>query len=436
MRRSAAVRARGSSLFERSCPMFAVRGVMSLVCSSLLVLACDSAAPKAAEKQAEAGKAGPPADGKADVKADVKADGKAEGPKKRKGQVAKGKAVKLEKGPETVRKAFWAAIQAGRKRTVAKDYAGAIASFDAALVQIPDHPRALSGRGYAKLLADDLSGAEADLRKALAAPGTKKLESAVAFNLGLVAEKRGDAELARAQFSLANTLHASKAAQEKLAGGAACPATIEYDRPESQLYASWMEVWKYLAEGGLFDKAAAPADEAAAKRAVCTSEALDDRTADTFDACAVAGGPWLVKHYYEYGGHELHVIEPADADQIRMTDLGMAGGGRCGCDSAAKIEGGLVTWELTEYAPIDVMEDAKGEIVDCEGDGDCFSVCGDEYDASYIAYAFTPITVSPTTIRGPLVDGKHPFEVKIEGSEAVLSGGGCDKRVPLKNPKG
>lgn len=363
---------------------------------------------------------------------------------KRRGRVdgPVGKAVQLEKAPEAVRKAFWEAIQAGRKQTAKKDYTAAIASFDAALQQLPDHPRALSGRGYARLLAGQLDAAEADLRKALAAPGTKKLESAIAFNLGLVAEKRGDAELAKAQFSLANTLNPSKAAQDKLAGGSACPITVEYGKPEGVLHASWKDAWKALADQDLFDPNEPPADEAAAQKLLCTSEPLvDGQGPDTFDACAKnPGGPWLTRRFFGFGATALIVIEPADAGQLRVHDLGWAGGGRCGAETQASLVPGdvsLVLWRVNEYAPIDVMENDKGEIVDCEGDADCFTACGEEVDGYFSVHAFSPWTADPTHIHGPLTSDYKPIaEVKADGRELVISGGGCDRRLPVVNPGG
>lgn len=362
--------------------------------------------------------------------------------KRRHAQVARGKAVTLEQAPEATRAAFWTAVKAGRKQTAAKQFAAAITSFDAALQALPDHPRALSGRGYARLLAGDLAAAEADLRRALAAPGTRKLESAIAFNLGLVAEQRGDLTLARAQFSLANTLHPGKAAAAKLAGAVACPVVIEYGAPDSQLYATWIELWRHLDDDGVVDSETAPANEAAAQKIACTSEALRESETAAFDACSTAGGPWLVKHYTDFGGHALYVIEPADAGQLRMTDLGMAGGGRCGCLSDASITGSnpaIVTWQLQEFAPIDVMEDASGQIVECDG-GDCFSACGEEIDGGFSAHVFSSRTADPTLLRGPLVDrdrGTHPAaDIKVVNNEIVVTGGGCDLRTPLVDPRG
>ena len=351
-------------------------------------------------------------------------------------QRLKGKAVQLEKAPEAARKAFWTAVQAGRKQTAAKDYAAAIASYSDALTALPDHPRALSGRGYARLLAGELDAAEADLRTALAHPGTKKLESAIAFNLGLVAEKRGDQAAARTQFARANALHPGKAAQDKLAGGTACPAEITHASPESSVHLDWKELWTRLADDGLFDKAAPPADEAAAKKAICTSDPLTDAAAEdpAFDACNSPRGPWLVRHSLEWGGHALYVVDLADGSQVRLTDLGVAGGGRCGADSDAAIAGDLVTWNLREYAPVDVME-VDGNIVDCEGDNVCFSACGQEVDATSTTWVFSPRTPDPTRVSSPLGDAGDPIvQVRVEGEQIVVQGERCDLRVPLVKP--
>lgn len=399
----------------------------------LLGLALAGCDPKPTPEAKPETKAATPTDVK-DVK--TAADPGTQPPTKR-GPTAKGKDVQLEKAPEAARKTFWAAIQAGRKQTVAKDYVAAVASYTDALAALPEHPRALSGRGYARLLAGDLGAAEADLRRALAAPGTRKLESAIVFNLGLVAEKRGDMTLARTQFSRANALHPGKAIQDKLAGGTACPYEVRYAIPESTVYTNWLEVWKKMVEDGTVEENPKATDEAAAKRAVCTSEQLTeaDVAKPVFDACATPGGPWLIRHDGSWGGHWLYVVEPADGSQVRLTELGIAGGGRCGADSDAVLTGNIVTWNLREYAPIDVMEGKDGEIVDCEGDNVCFSACGEEVDASFIAYVFSPRTPDPTSIHGPQVaQGQPPMKVSVEGEQIVVQGNGCDLRVPLIAP--
>jgi hypothetical protein len=243
--------------------------------------------------------------------------------------------------------------------------------------------------------------------------------------------------LARTQFSRANTLHPGKAAQDKLAGGTACPIEVRYASPESAVHLNWTEVWKKLADDGVLEENPKPADEAAAKRAVCKSEPLSEASAqqDMFDACATPGGPWLVKSWRSWGGHTLYVVEPADGSQVRLTELGIAGGGRCGATSDATIDGNIVTWNITEYAPIEVMEGKDGEIVECEGDNVCFSACGEEVDATFSAYVFSPRTPDPTSLHGPQgPQGQAPVKVRVEGEQILVQGDGCDLRLPLIAP--
>lgn len=107
-------------------------------------------------------------------------------------------------------------IDAGRKATQAKDYAGAIASFGQAIDKDAKAARAWSGRGYARLLAEDLASAKQDLDKALTLDADPAFQAAVWYNLGLVAEKQGDKDAALAAYGKANTLKPSKAAKGKL----------------------------------------------------------------------------------------------------------------------------------------------------------------------------------------------------------------------------
>ncbi len=352
-------------------------------------------------------------------------------------QKTTGKAVKLEQAPAELRKAFWTALNDGRKQTAGKQYEAAIAAFDLALTKIPDHPRALSGRGYAKYLAGKLDEAEADFHKALSAPGTHKLEAAIAFNLGLVAEKRGDTQRAHGYFSLSNTLRPTKAAKAKIEGDTkACPVEVVPAAIESELYENWQELWSKLAKRHLVDTENPPKSEAEARKAVCTSEDLTDRGADPFPACE-SGGPWLVKYYYDDGAHALVVIETADADQLRLTFLGEAGGGRCGADSKASItgdfSGAVVHWEVNEYVPIDVMYNDDDEIVDCTTD-ECFTACADEQDSTATDFIFHPFNADTTIIRSPTDKaGKASVRVTLDSNEIVLKSDTCEQRMPVRD---
>lgn len=398
-------------------------------CCALLLFACQSAAPGSQPAVTKAEPVAAPTTPAAATPATPKVavdDKKEQGP-----ALASGERRKLEEQHDPVkRKAFWAAIQQGRKLTASKDYTGAVASFDAALMQIPEHPRALSGRGYARLLAGELDAAEADLRKASAAPGTAKIESAIEFNLGLVAEKRGDLEGARKRFAIANMLRPSKAAADKLAGGSGCPAVITYE-DSSELYADWTELWGRLLKDEVVPAAPPPADEKAARAAVCDSAAVNGEVLANPDACT-GMDPWLVTHERD-SQWVHHVIETADAGQWRVYEVGTGGIARCGQRDKLTITRGEVTvvHRETGYgAVIDVMEDKDGQIVDCDGDAECFTACGED-EVEVVDYLISPLNPDAISISRSQLAG---VQVVVTGMEVRLQGGGCDQVVSLVKP--
>lgn len=83
-------------------------------------------------------------------------------------------------------------VSQGRRLTREEDYDGAIVAFDDAIALEEDLPSAWSGRGYAKLLAGKLDAAEPDLERALKLAEGPKIQAMVLYDLGLLAEKRGN----------------------------------------------------------------------------------------------------------------------------------------------------------------------------------------------------------------------------------------------------
>jgi len=116
------------------------------------------------------------------------------------------------------------AIVRGRAATVAKKYADAIAAFGEALTAIPSDARALSERGYARLLSGDNANAEKDFNTAIDAvpKSDRKLTAQIYYNLGLVAEKLGDSG-SGAYFRSSYEYNATAAAKAKMS---TCPVTI------------------------------------------------------------------------------------------------------------------------------------------------------------------------------------------------------------------
>ena len=97
-------------------------------------------------------------------------------------------------------------LNAGRKLSQAKDWAGAMKAFDRALAIAPNDVHALSELGWAAFQANDLGKAETANRRALANAKTPAVRAPILYNTGRVAEARGDKAAASKAYrdSLAN----------------------------------------------------------------------------------------------------------------------------------------------------------------------------------------------------------------------------------------
>ncbi len=108
------------------------------------------------------------------------------------------------------------ALAEGRRLTREGRTTEALAAFDAAIQASPALARAWSGRGFAKFGAGDLEGAEADFQHALKLEDAPKFQGVVFYNLGQIAEKKGDTKAAIAAYEKAVQLAPSKAASARL----------------------------------------------------------------------------------------------------------------------------------------------------------------------------------------------------------------------------
>lgn len=108
-------------------------------------------------------------------------------------------------------------VSEGRRQTRAGEHAAAISTYDAAIALDPGLARAWSERGYAKLLAGDLVGARADLEHALPLDDGQVYQASIHYNLGLVAEREGDAAEAKAAFERSLELRDNETVRKALA---------------------------------------------------------------------------------------------------------------------------------------------------------------------------------------------------------------------------
>jgi hypothetical protein len=95
-----------------------------------------------------------------------------------------------------IAKAYLGALGRGRKATVARDFAQAEEQFSKCLELVPGDPRALAERGYARLLAEKVDEADADLALAEKEAPSATVLLQILHNRMLIAKKRGDGEAA------------------------------------------------------------------------------------------------------------------------------------------------------------------------------------------------------------------------------------------------
>jgi hypothetical protein len=256
---------------------------------------------------------------------------------------------------------FARAVAGGRKATAAKRYDDAISAFGDALRAMPDSAAALAERGYAELLGDRLDDAEKDLAKARGLTRDPALLGPIAFNLGLVREKRKDTEGARAAFAQSNDIRPTRAAEAKLAalgGSASCTATDLSAKLPYSLFSiaeDWVTAHATVRYG---ENDPWPDDEAAAKRATCVRSS--GNAAGPPQPSDVCDGPppWIITTTYQSFRTHMFAVVPLHGHRLLVGDLEMMGGGPCSVGGDSSIYDGdtkllgrvlLVDHRVTSY---------------------------------------------------------------------------------------
>lgn len=338
--------------------------------------------------------------------------------------------------------AYAAQMQVGRTQTKAKAYNEAIAAFDRALEQRPQAPRALAERGYAKLLANDLVGARADLEAARERSDDPQRLGPIWFNLGLVAEAAGDAEAARRAFTRANELRPGKAAQAKLGGATVCTAEIDRTLVAGKRLASWKALYDHLTGG-----------EVDAEEPVTTTPQV--KSALCFDAKAKGQPLWDLCFYPTSftNSHSSELVGPGEGTGlVHYGELGSSESGACQNSGTLTVTrvGKLLHARYVEFErDWDAIPKERRD-ANCDAEYDeCELECR-EFSASVDDYVIDPaaaqrlVRVRRTTnaVPRPTDDVRQSVEaavieaalpVRVEVGEAGLSlrGGGCDETVTM-----
>lgn len=332
------------------------------------------------------------------------------------------------------RAAFQRALDAGRVATQKKDYVTAIRAFDEALAVLPNHPRVLAERGYARLLANDLDGAAGDFQRAQAVERDATLDAQIWFNLGLVREKRGDTDGARRAFERSNVLHPTKAARAKMGATSACQAQITERAPMDEgqwspmvaRVASWNELYDTFAATLGKDPSATFATEDAARDALCGAR----------DCSGDGTSSWSLSRYFAQNTFNQEITkEPKGLFVIHSGVIQhVIYGTPCGAgDSVAwEVERqGNVVETVGRYASTDNACEERRMHQD-PADADCADCpLTDRHETrSYWDVASATHLVSITQRYAPSM--RHPpVTGTLNGTTLAIAGGNCDRTIDL-----
>ena len=338
--------------------------------------------------------------------------------------VAKPAKPSTEKKPidKAASKAYGEGLKKGRKETLAKNYDAAIAAFDSALKAIPGDARALSERGYAKLLANKLPAAHEDFVQAEASTKDAKLLGQIHYNHGLVAEKLGHAEEAKASFVRSNTLAPSKAAAAK-AGANTCTATIEIGPGKTQVVKDSLALYEALR--AIHQGENKLASEAEAKTR------LSSRVPSGSEANLVSYADEPEMALWDF--HPTAKVP--EGILVGLDSLSMRSDLPCGGEeeSTSTETSGLRVIRL-ENSPgmrVPVCEGEKDELVDCVGDAiPVSSACGTADKEIAVVVFDVAKKALVARVHVTEANGKAP-KITVEGRTLKVTGEGCSSTHEL-----
>jgi hypothetical protein len=330
------------------------------------------------------------------------------------------------------------AVSKGRTAAAKKDFPTAIAAFDEAVKLSPHDAGPLGERGYVKFLSGDVDGAQTDLEAARDLGSTPKIMASIWFNLGLVRERRADAEGARTAFATSQAISPTKAAAAKLTGLSTCTAEITQTADDLQKAANWREA------ASIMQIDPPPTNEKNAKDAVCIFSMSADGSSDQHGICD-APPPWTVAHdHLSFFAHSQIVFPSQGASStLLIEDVGMVGGWPAHCTGQSGGSGKIIGhygWTTKTYdGAMGVMfqsGDDTSDAVNLTDMGDC--KCGDAPGSVDDTFYDLKTGAALVNVRRPIaVSADAPLvHLDVQSSLVRISGAGCNTTINLDSLHG
>ncbi|WP_437275402.1 tetratricopeptide repeat protein [Sorangium sp. So ce375] len=312
---------------------------------------------------------------------------------------------------------YKAALARGRLATKKGDFDAATRAFTEALAADPSDPRALAERGFVHLNGGNNNEAWGDFDSALAGAGDPELRSQIWFNFGLLRDRTGDAEAARVAYANAHLLKPSAATRGKLAGRSTCTVEVrKADLENAELVKDWFEL---LARVGPAEEAPGDAtSEAAARERVCNPDVRWPH----HSPCA-GDPPWVIpRDYMMYVYHTNHVVFPRKPEGFLVVNGGHSGGWPARCQGTRSVSGSVEG----DLLVVEGAFDGAGAVIDGELSDETH--CRD--GVSYRERTFYDVRTGRAMVALRWSAGSEA-DVKVQGGQVVVSGGGCNERFRL-----
>jgi hypothetical protein len=322
------------------------------------------------------------------------------------------------------------ALGRGRSLTTKKRFPEAIAAFDEALRVRPGDARALAERGYARLQATDLDGAERDFYATLARTPDQAVLSATTFNLATVAERRGNREQAAELREAARSHRVPKPPSDR------CQAEIKRGK-DIELGFATVKKLQTLRQ----------VRTALQDYAQNNSETIDPPLPTTNEEASLlkdmlggGPGPWrLITGTDQSSSHSTHLLFGQPADYTLIEGAMSMRYSRCGGTERQRIDmaGNPVYSSLFKDYTLKVVC-PKEQDTEPGGFNQCSSGCVDPitFRQDFIVYdraTGTPLLGITSLLDSSATEGPvDPISVVVRENGVQLLGNGCNAFEPFK----
>jgi hypothetical protein len=307
----------------------------------------------------------------------------------------------------------------GRAATGARDYDAADEAFSAAVKEIPHDARATAERGYARMLAGRLEAARADFDAAKDAVSDRVLAGQVWFNIGLLEQQAGDAVASQYAFERSFDANPTAAAKSRLSAST-CPVLVRRLHQPLARAAGWLEAWRTVSEDveKLYPERRPTTDDAA-KRLILEDQWDEHQRTGCEQGCL--GSPMPGSDRWD-----LYWELPDGLRVLPRVDRGWYY--RCGAPPRAS----STDTETHEVVTITRTESVVGVAPGC-GPDYCPSFCSDgPWHRHDVVIDKQQQAVVVWVSQGGLLSENHrEVEVWPEGTELILEGGTCHRKIEL-----